>query len=213
MKSVFTIFTIAIAVYLPMRPLPTDDIARIGRFDPLARSLKILQTHVEQLAVFACQPPLQIVIHRLVNSMASRAVSRARELPQIVVCMIYNCQLAIVVLRRLLRQTVARIIFESAIQSVGLATLRIALALRQQISRQIVFAGRAENLGRTYLLDLLDDPTFIIVIIGSVVVVADSVVGQHRQFLIDRQANGAVVSTLLSKFIMNSETKTILSPN
>ena len=122
------------------------------------------------------------------NGVCSRTISLADKLSEIVVGIGDHGLLSVIELRGLFRHAVARIVFEGAVEHVGLAAVGIAFALRQQISDQIVTAGRAEDVALKIAFHALNLASFIVVIEGAVILSADRGIRNRSQLFIGRKS-------------------------
>ena len=143
---------------------------RQGRHQPVSIGLEIIQPHLEQFAGLLSEPPLHVIIHRLMNGVCSRTLSLAGKLSEIIVGIGDHGLLSVIELRGLFGHTAARIVFKGTVEHVGRAAMGIAFALRQQISDQIVSTGRAENVAPRIFFDGLDYTPLIVVIEGPIMI-------------------------------------------
>ena len=107
------------------------------------------------------------------NGVCSRTIGLSRELSKLIVGIGDHGLLSVIELRGLFRHAVARIVFKGTVEHVGRSAVGIAFALRQQISDQIVSAGRAENIALGVAFHTLDLTPFIVVVVGTVIFSAD----------------------------------------
>ena len=122
------------------------------------------------------------------NGMCSRTIHLSRKLSQLVVGIGDHGLLSVIELCGLFRHTVARIVFEGAVEHVGRSAVGIAFALRQQISDQIVSAGRAEDVALEVAFHALNLASFIVVIEGAVILSADRGIRNRSQLFIGRKS-------------------------
>ena len=111
------------------------------------------------------------------DGVCSRTISLASKLSEIVVGVVHHGLLAVIELRGLFGHAAARIVFKGTVEHVGRSAVGIAFALRQQISDQIVSAGRAENVAPRIFFDGLDHTPLIVVIEGPITIILNVVGG------------------------------------
>ena len=107
------------------------------------------------------------------NGMCSRTIHLSRKLSQLVVGIGDHGLLSVIELCGLFGHAAARIVFEGTVEHVDRSAVGITFALRQQISDQIVSAGRAENIAFEVAFHTLNLTPFIVVVVGTVIFSAD----------------------------------------